>query len=168
MNVEYKLLGKNVCERVECLPHKVLTRSAAYPDPSSLGPCQQRAGSNPDLHSLSELSNPAVPTGPQVRQAPVGPVSVATMSTHSLVPGTAYELGRVLYRSREMSLVLIVPVTGTRSELVPLGASSSVAVGFAGVVFAVVVFAVGVGSGGVDGRNRSVMTRGTMFGGFGL
>ena len=95
-------------------------------------------------------------------------MSVVTRWKHSLVPATAYELDRVLYRSREMWLVLIVPGKGTRFELVPLEADSSAVVAFVEiVVFVAVAAAAEVDSGGVGGPNRSVMMRGTSIEGFG-
>lgn len=51
----------------------------------------------------------------------------------------AYEVGRLQYRSGEMSLVLIVPAAGTCSELVPLGAELSVVAATVGIVFVVEV-----------------------------
>jgi hypothetical protein len=148
---------------------KFFTHSVAYPDPSSLDPYQPTVGSSPDPYSLSELSNLVAPIGPQVRRAPVGPVSVVMLSMHSLVPGMAYEVDRLRYHSREMSLLLLVPAAGTRSVLVPLEADSSEVVGV--VVFAVevaVAVAVAVDSGVADGLSHSVMMRGTVIEGFGL
>ena len=59
----------------------------------------------------------------------------------------AYEVGRLQYRSGEMSLVLIVPAAGTCSELVPLGAELSVVAATVGIVVFVVEVAVAAAVG---------------------
>jgi len=141
-------------------PHKVLTRSVAYPDPSSLGPYQSTVSLSPGPCTLSEQSSLAAPIDPQARLALVELVSAATQLTHSLVPEIVYEVHLPPFRSQERSLVLTASAAGTYSELELLAVDLSAVVVFVvTAVFAeVAVAAVALGSDEIDGLNRSVMT----------
>ena len=140
--------------------HKVLTRSVAYPDPSSPGLYQSRVSLSPGPCTLSEQSSLAAPIDPRARQAPVELVSAVTQLTRLLVPEIGYEVHLLPFRSQETLLALTVSAVGTYLELeLPAVDLSAVVVFVATAVFAeVAVAAVALGSDEIDGSNRSVMT----------